>query len=371
MLASIRSIGRSKYPIVIDQAIPKSSNRKDRTFKSRFVRQVHFTPDPTHSLQEFKNKVLRLCEKHRYNMILTYGVKTTTALSLFKDELTNKNIIVPFPHFDTLIRAHDKEICLKIAEELSLKTPKTYYHEELGDLLEADLQYPLIIKARRNSGIEKGFARVENEKELITEYHRISSQSGDSKIIDFTRPIVQEFIRGKIYDANFFLDTGQVKGFIFQERVECVRENIGPGIHNRTINGALKEQAFTYGKSLLNAIGWQGSCMVELILDENENAFKLVEINPKLWGTLELSIKAGIDFPLDMIRSYYFGENVQPRDYEEIDFYWLFHYIKTYNKTGKRGICKSLLKILLTKENEFNLFDLKPEIPRILAAIRR
>ena len=32
-------------------------------------------------------------------------------------------------------------------------------------------------------------------------------------------------------------------------------------------------------------------------LDPRDNTYKLLEVNPKFWGTTDLSIKAGIDFP--------------------------------------------------------------------------
>ena len=52
-----------------------------------------------------------------------------------------------------------------------------------------------------------------------------------------------------------------------------------------------------YGKSLLEKLNWHGPAMVEFKRDDNDNQFKLIEINPKLWGSLELSTISGINFP--------------------------------------------------------------------------
>jgi predicted ATP-grasp superfamily ATP-dependent carboligase len=56
------------------------------------------------------------------------------------------------------------------------------------------------------------------------------------------------------------------------------------------------------GKKLLDALSWHGVAMVEFKLDEADNQFKLMEINPKFWGSLDLAIAAGVDFPYDLAR---------------------------------------------------------------------
>jgi protein-tyrosine-phosphatase len=49
-------------------------------------------------------------------------------------------------------------------------------------------------------------------------------------------------------------------------------------------------------KRLLDALKWHGVAMVEFKRDDN-GTFHLMEINPRLWGSLALAIDAGVDFP--------------------------------------------------------------------------
>jgi predicted ATP-grasp superfamily ATP-dependent carboligase len=42
---------------------------------------------------------------------------------------------------------------------------------------------------------------------------------------------------------------------------------------------------------------WSGLAMLEFKYDRQNDSFCFMEINPRFWGTLELAIKSGIDFP--------------------------------------------------------------------------
>jgi len=370
VLASVRSIGRSDYPIDIDIAYQKRRELKDRMLKSKFVHKVYFTDNPVDNFKTFKSQIIKIVRECRYDFILPYGLKTTVALSRFKNEIEGLGAILPVPEYKNLINAHDKENCYRIAENMGLAIPHTYFHECLEDLLSHKIVYPVIIKARRNSGINPGFEIAYNEDELIIHYNNMNAIiSKDPNIIDFSRPIVQEFIKGEVYDANFFIHEGDVLKYVFQRRVQCVDDKIGAGIINETIHNDYSERAFHYGKKLLTAIKWNGSCMVELIIDD-QGEIRLIEVNPKLWGTLGLSIKAGVDFPLEMIWYYHFKQNVTSIDYNDMSYYWLWDIVK-YNikKKNRLGIAK-ILRIFFTENHEIDLKDVKPEINKLLGFLR-
>ena len=52
-----------------------------------------------------------------------------------------------------------------------------------------------------------------------------------------------------------------------------------------------------YSLDLLNSLKWNGVAMVEFRIDKNTSIPKLMEINPRFWGSLETAIFAGVDFP--------------------------------------------------------------------------
>jgi protein-tyrosine-phosphatase/predicted ATP-grasp superfamily ATP-dependent carboligase len=53
-------------------------------------------------------------------------------------------------------------------------------------------------------------------------------------------------------------------------------------------------------KTLLDDLRWHGVAMVEFKYDPATGRFWLMEINPRLWGSVALAIDAGVDFPYGM-----------------------------------------------------------------------
>jgi predicted ATP-grasp superfamily ATP-dependent carboligase len=48
---------------------------------------------------------------------------------------------------------------------------------------------------------------------------------------------------------------------------------------------------------LLKSLDWKGIAMVEWKIDVATQRPMLMEINPRFWGSLELAVRAGVDFP--------------------------------------------------------------------------
>jgi predicted ATP-grasp superfamily ATP-dependent carboligase len=62
----------------------------------------------------------------------------------------------------------------------------------------------------------------------------------------------------------------------------------------------------------MDELDWHGVAHLDFVADREGN-FKLIEINPRLWGALSLAVNAGIDFPYLWYRSA-LGENIAPLD---------------------------------------------------------
>ena len=53
--------------------------------------------------------------------------------------------------------------------------------------------------------------------------------------------------------------------------------------------------------ALLAGLGWDGLAMVECKVDR-EGRFWLMEVNARFWGSLQLAVDAGVDFPVRLAR---------------------------------------------------------------------
>jgi predicted ATP-grasp superfamily ATP-dependent carboligase len=72
---------------------------------------------------------------------------------------------------------------------------------------------------------------------------------------------------------------------------------------------AVDPDAADYSRRLLRALGWHGVAMVEFKRERTTGVPFLMEINGRFWGSLQLAIDAGLDFPVSLARLY-FGDVV-------------------------------------------------------------
>jgi predicted ATP-grasp superfamily ATP-dependent carboligase len=80
------------------------------------------------------------------------------------------------------------------------------------------------------------------------------------------------------------------------------------------------------GTRLLKALGWYGIAMVEFKFDPRDNIPKLMEINPRFWGSLSLPIASGVDFPYLLCKMAIDGDIDIPPVYKSgIKSRWLFY----------------------------------------------
>jgi predicted ATP-grasp superfamily ATP-dependent carboligase len=74
---------------------------------------------------------------------------------------------------------------------------------------------------------------------------------------------------------------------------------------------ALPPALVTSGLRLLEVLNWNGVAMIECRRDAVTGRHVVMEINGRLWGSLQLAIDAGVDFPALLVRCA-LGQPVQP-----------------------------------------------------------
>jgi hypothetical protein len=138
----------------------------------------------------------------------------------------------------------------------------------------------------------------------------------------------------------------------------------GGGFINETTNEPeIKKMAI----SLLKKLKWHGVAQVEFKMDPRDNIPKLMEINPKFWGTTELSIASGINFPMLLSKLAVDGEINSKFDYQiGVKFIWisngLFGHIFQSEKT-----LKTIMELKkFYKEGAKTDIDFKDLFPNIL-----
>jgi predicted ATP-grasp superfamily ATP-dependent carboligase len=122
---------------------------------------------------------------------------------------------------------------------------------------------------------------------------------------------------------------------------------------------------------LLESLDYWGVAEIEYLIDARDNSPKLMEINPRFWGSMQGAIAAGVDFPVLLYHLVKFGEIPVSLDYKVgvrcrnvfmRDMYHLFATLKGKNSLEDK--CKSMVNFLKFYEDDayyyFSLDDVTP-----------
>ncbi|HME11389.1 MAG TPA: hypothetical protein VKF79_00910 [Candidatus Acidoferrum sp.] len=192
--------------------------------------------------------------------------------------------------------AANKTCMGKLAVRVGVAAPQSAVPHTLEEVerLAKELKYPVVVKPQRESaGRSVSYARNSDELESLCAPF-FTGLPGNAE-----PPLLQEFIPG--YGCGFFAtyQHGVCKRIFMHRRV---REYPASGGVSTCAQSFYDPKLAACGRKVLDALHWHGVAMVEFRHDSRDNEFKLIEVNPKFWGSLDLALAAGADFPGDLCR---------------------------------------------------------------------
>lgn len=266
--------------------------------KSKAIHRIFNVSMPKENELAYIEDIKSLVRTGDYDILLPFGLSSYAALSKHQQSIL-PHVAAMLPDFDTFKLANDKVSTNYYAANIGVSVPQIVQlsqHQKIEDIAN-EMRYPVVVKARGGSSSEGRLCFAKDKEELLKGYYHILEKKEAEST---TAPMIQEFIPGLVHDACCLFANGEPLYVLTQKRQHAYPISGGPGALNITTHDKkLKETAI----QLLSALNWHGPAQVEFKWDERDNTYKLIEINPKLWGTLDLSIKAGINFP-GMIRDY-------------------------------------------------------------------
>lgn len=218
-----------------------------------------------------------------------------------------------FPDRPVLEKAVSKSATLRIARQLGIDCPRTFFSdsgEDVEDFL-ASASYPVVMKFP--------YSKPEAVPERLSmKYRHAGSAEEVRKVLDLYRPfgvtpLIQEYVAGKGVGVELCIHKGEVAGAFQHERVHELPLSGGASTFCRSV--ALDRDLFERSVSLLREMRWEGVAMVEFRRDPRTGRVALMEVNGRFWGSLFLAVAAGVNFPFILYRTLGNGETVRPTAY--------------------------------------------------------
>jgi predicted ATP-grasp superfamily ATP-dependent carboligase len=213
--------------------------------------------------------------------------------------------------------ASDKYAIQAVAQRAGVPVPKTFLIRDAGDITHAvdAVGLPVVIKGRKESG--KGIVAIaSNKEEAVEQFGRLVAKFS---LTAEDYPILQEFIPG--WGCGFFAiySKGQCKRIFMHRRIREYPPSGGVSCCAETYDDARLAE---YGRRILDELRWNGVAMVEFRYDERTHDYVLIEINAKFWGSLELALAAGADFPSDYVKIAAGQEIEATKSNEQTSYQW-------------------------------------------------
>lgn len=291
-LAAIRSLSNENLEIAVcansSWAIASASKFTDITFK---------IDDPVTNPQVFLESLKSLVKTYRPKLLIP-----TTDISLnlcyqIKEELI-KYTIFPFPNKDAYQKINDKFELLNLAKEHSLNIPQTIFVPEISKRNPTDIEaiknfsYPAVLKPVCSASIfHEIFIKPKiyypnNADEALL---KLGEQNNTS-----VNYLLQQRIVGKGTGLFVLCKDGSPYALFAHERILEKPPSGGVSVLCESIS--LEEVPLKESLALLKSLSWDGVAMLEFKKDLMNKPY-LMEINPRFWGSLQLSINCGINFP--------------------------------------------------------------------------
>ncbi len=281
-LAAVRALGRAGASVVVVEQ-ERFAAKTPPAFVSRFAARHDLLPSLPDEDRFIEALARRAAE---VDVLLPVSTNVVIACAKHRSKLA---VAMALPPLETIRRANDKSCALAAARKVGVPIPTTFAPESEEELKEVvdRLRLPAVVKLRDDEGttLDPGaryaVARTAGEVEAAwRNLHRIRPF-----------PLVQEKVEGEGFGVGVVAREGRILAAVTHRRVREYPVSGGPSSLCETVRDARLEG---YAARLLGELRWTGPAMVEFKKDDD---YRLMEINPRLWGSLPLAAAAGVNIP--------------------------------------------------------------------------
>jgi predicted ATP-grasp superfamily ATP-dependent carboligase len=251
-----------------------------------------FVAPPSADHARFLAWLDREIPRRRIEQVMPVSAAACALLARHTGRWRGTQVVLPSP--DQMALALDKRSTLALGASLGIAVPRTA-DPGSRDALEqaaAEVGFPLVLKAPLEG--RSGVAYVDRPDQL-----RAAAEGWMRKYASAELPLLQQRIVGPAFGVFATYQHGRCRRIMAHRRV---REFPPTGGESTCCELAEEPDAINVGGRLLDALEWHGVAMVELKRHEADGRLYLMEVNPKFWGSLDLALAAGADFPGDLTR---------------------------------------------------------------------
>jgi len=288
-LAITRGLGLAGIPVIVGAETAGSLAGASRYCAARWR-----YPSPVQHPAQFISSLVEAVRRFDITAIIPPTDSSMQAVAGQRDQF-QPSVTAMIPSLESYELVSDKYRLMKLAHELGIPVPKTVFVPDgnIAAVLDQVRAYPVVVKPGRSllkvdeRWIKTSVHFVSNVEELTDLYRRTPYLRNPS--------LIQQRIEGEGQGVFGLFDHGRPCALFAHRRIREKPPAGGVSVLRESIE--LPKPMTDYAVRLLERVKWHGVAMVEFKVDRHSKVPMLMEINGRFWGSLQLAIDAGLNFP--------------------------------------------------------------------------
>jgi predicted ATP-grasp superfamily ATP-dependent carboligase len=289
-LAATRSLGKKGHNVFVTSASSESISSK-----SKFCKKTYKTPDPLTDGECYFHAIAEIVSNEKIDVIFPMTEQSVYILNKSKERLGDK-VILACASSDKMEAVSNKFSLFQLAEKLGVDIPQTMYVTDVDDFLrkaESITVFPVVVKP--------AFSKIQEGSTIVTTGVMYAANPVELSCLYRTNPalrhpsMIQEMIVGEGTGLFTLFDKDRHRVLFSHRRLLEKPPSGGVSVLSESV--PLDYEMVHASEKLLTAVGWTGIAMVEFKRDVRDGRAKLMEINGRFWGSLQLAVACNVDFP--------------------------------------------------------------------------
>ncbi|MER3471333.1 MAG: ATP-dependent carboxylate-amine ligase [Chitinophagaceae bacterium] len=256
----------------------------------------------------FVEALLTICRQKEIYVVLPLITRELFPLARNKHLFEKKGIKVLVSSFDAIEIANNKSTCYQFLQKQGIAIPKFFVVKTVEEFIHAafELDHPqksFVFKpsiANGSRGVRIVSDSIDESEQLFNNkpYNLFITYAHALKILSsksFPELLLSEYLPGDEYSVDCIADEGNVRLIVPRIRQKMIN---GISVQGQFIND---ERIREYCTQIIKAIGLHGNVGIQVKMSK-DNLPLLLEINPRVQGTIVAGLGAGINLPLLAIK---------------------------------------------------------------------
>ncbi len=284
-LATVRSLGRRGVGVHV-----APFNFQASALTSRYISETHRLPYHLGDGKEWVAAVRGLLDAERFDLVIPCDERSLLPFDMHRASFENDHRIA-IPSAKAIEILYDKHRTRELAAstDVPVAAGRLLSDADDADAIVAEFGLPVAIKPRSSYSVAQLHARSnvvigrERSKVAAALAHATRGET-----------LLEAVIEGRGVGVSVLNNEGRLLQVFQHNRIH---QGSPVGGSSYRVSVPVTPALEAASARLLEAIDYTGVAMIEFIVNDQDGDWILLEVNARPWGSLPLSIAAGVDFP--------------------------------------------------------------------------